>query len=298
MAALTLYCKDAVPTGATLHRSLQDGGSITAATTTTGWVADSNASAQSCLMVGGTEVARNAATWGTTLQPSAAPSTTLGDCWRTENTYNGTFANSNWVFTFGFRSVTAAYTGRLKLAIRIWRTTSQTGASAVELTSGRVVSAATGANLSTSADTTLTCTWTPGATVTLADEYLFVNTGIEITSAGGGTTQDFDFRVSSAGGYALVTPNFVLNTTFAPGIGADVVSGQTPVALRGSIFQPDIVQGVVSGQVPVALQDSIFQPGIAQVIVSGLAPTATVDAGAATDQPHVWMPLWGPLLAQ
>ncbi len=275
MAALTLYCKDAVPTGATLHRSLQDGGSVTAATTTTGWVANQNAIAQSCLMVGGTEVARTDATWGTTLQPSAAPSTTLGDCWRTENTYNGQFANSNWVFTFGFRSITAAYVGRLKLAIRIWRTTSQSGASAVELTSGRVVSAATAANLSTSADTTLTCTWSPGATMTLVDEYLFVNCGIEITAAGSGNTQDFDFRVSSPGAYALVTPNFVPNTTRAPGIGADVVAGLTPAAV----------------------QSAMMQPGSTALIVLGLAPTAAVSTPAA-DLFNLRRPLMAPLLAQ
>lgn len=211
MSVKTFNFKDAVPSGATLHRSLQDGGSVTAATTGTGWVAATLATGQSCLMVGGTEVARNAATWGTTLQPSAAVSTTLGDCWRSENTLSGTFANSNWVATFGFRSVTAAYAGRLKLAMRLYRSTNASGAGATEITSGRVVSAATSANLSTSADTTLTCTWSPGATQTFAGEYLFVQVGIEVTSAGGGTTQDFDFRVSSAGGYALVTPDLAFN---------------------------------------------------------------------------------------
>ena len=118
MAVKTFYFKDAVPSGATLHRSLQDGGSAPRPRPPLPAGRRHQRCRQSCLMVGGTEVARNAATWGTTLQPSAAPSTTLGDCWRSENTLTGDFANTNWVFTFGIRSVTAAYTGRLKLAVR------------------------------------------------------------------------------------------------------------------------------------------------------------------------------------
>src|SRR5690348_7814672 len=108
MSVKTLFWKDVVPSGATLHRSLQDcGAAPTTATTTTGWVADSNVLGQACLQNGGTEVARNAGTWGTTLQPSAAPSQTVGDAWRSELPFDGTFANANWTLTFGVRSVTA-----------------------------------------------------------------------------------------------------------------------------------------------------------------------------------------------
>jgi hypothetical protein len=207
MAALTLYWKNAVPTGATLHRSLQNGGAApSTATTTTGWVANQNAIAQSCLQNGGSEVGRTDATWGTTLQPSAAPSQTRGDCWRSELPLDGTFANANWTFTFGIRSVTAAYTGRLKLAVRVWRSSSPNGENAVELTGGRVASAATTANLSTSADTTVSFTWSPGSTKTLLGEYLFVNVGIEVTAAGTANTQDVDFRVGSA--YTIATSDF------------------------------------------------------------------------------------------
>lgn len=242
MAAKTYYFKDAVPTGATLHRSLQDGGSApTTATTSTGWVAATNAIGQSCLQNGGTEVARGAATWGTTLQPSAAPSQTVGDCWRSENTISGTFANTDWVFNWLMRSVTSAYTGRFKLAVRIWRSTDANGASATEITSGRVVSAASAANMSTTADTSLTCTWTPGATVTLAGEYLFVNVGIEITSAGSINTQDMDFRVGSTA--TFVTPDFAATQALTPGLfsnaattfhAATVAAGA--VALTAALF--------------------------------------------------------------
>lgn len=227
MAVKTFYFKDAVPTGATLHRSLQDGGTApTAATTTTGWVAATRAAADSCIQTGGTEYSRTGGNWGTTLQPSAAPSQTIGDCWRSENTLSGDFANTNWTFNFGFRSVTAAYTGRLKLAVRVWRSANANGTGAVELTGGRVVSAATTANLSTTADTTLSWTWTPGAVKSLSNEYLFINVGIEITSAGSGTTQDFDFRVNST--YTVVTSDFTVPvTTINATPGADSWAGTT-----------------------------------------------------------------------
>lgn len=207
MAVKTFYWKDAVPANATAHRSLQDGGTPpTTATTTTGWVANQNAIAQSCLQQGGTEVGRTDASWGTTLQPSTTPSQTTGDCWRSENALVGTFANTNWVFTFGIRSVTAAYTGRLKLAVRVFRTNNENGINAIQLTGSRQASAATSANLSTTVDTTVTITWSPGGTFDFNNEYLFVNTGIEITAAGTANTQDVDFRVGSA--YTLVTPDF------------------------------------------------------------------------------------------
>lgn len=261
MPVLTLLCKDAVPAGATLHRSLQDGGSITAATTTTGWNAGSNAIGQSCLMVGGTEVARNAAGWSTTLQPSAAPSTTLGDCWRTENPYTGNFASGNWVFTFGMRSVTAAYTGRFRLSMRIYASTNPSGAGAVQLTSSNFTGAATTASLTTTTDTVLTVTWPAGSIVTVAGQYLFVNVGIDITTAGGGTTQDMDFRVSSAAGYGLVTPNFTAGLTVTPGVGAIVATGNAP---------DDWI-------------DAIEQPGAGAAAITGLAPSVAVSSvGGAT----------------
>src|SRR5512141_543667 len=154
MAAKTFYWVNAVPGGATLHRSLQDGGTApTTATTTTGWVAGSHVAGDSCIQNGNTEIGRTNAQWGTTLQPDVAPSQTIGDCWRSENTLYGTFANTNWTFTFGVRSVTAAYVGRFKLAVRVWRAADANGTGAVELSSGRVVSAATTASLATNADT-------------------------------------------------------------------------------------------------------------------------------------------------
>ena len=240
MAVKTLYFKDVVPTGATLHRSLQDGGSApTAATTGTGWVAATNAIGQACLQQGGSKVTRNDASWGTTLQPSAAPTQTTGDSWRSELPLDGTFANTSWTFAFGVRSVTAAYTGRFKLAVRVWRSSNPNGTGAVEITSGRQASAATSASLTTTSDTAVSVTWSPGSAFNLRGEYLFVNVGIEVTSAGGGTTQDVVFRVGSTD--TITTSNFT-PTPIAPNLASTVASivAIPLLGLGATLLQPEL----------------------------------------------------------
>ncbi|AEJ01285.1 hypothetical protein Nit79A3_1453 [Nitrosomonas sp. Is79A3] len=229
MTAKIFYFKDAVPSGATLHRSLQDGGTApTAATTSTGWTAGTNAAGQSCVQNGGSKVARTSGQWGSALQPSAAPSDAIGDCWRSENLINGKFANADWTLTFRILSAASAYTGRFKLGVRIWRSADPTGAGAVEITSGRITSAATTADLSTSMVLSLPVTFTPGTEITLNNEYLFVSVGLEITSAGSGNLQDMLFRVSSS---ALITTSSfsnIFNTSGAlPGQGSAVNGSAT-----------------------------------------------------------------------
>lgn len=282
MAIKTYYFKNAVPTGATLHRSLQDGGTApTTATTTTGWNAGTNAAGQSCLQNGGTEVSRNSTTppWSATLQPSAAPSQTLGDCWRSENTLSGTFANTNWTLSFGVRSVTAAYTGRFRLAVRIWKSTNANGTGATELTAGRVTSAITAANLSTTADTTVSITWTPGATQKLSNEYLFVQVGIEITTAGGGTTQDIDFRVGSA--YTLVTPDFVLTSSgaFAASEAAvkDTFTSTGDIPVQGSLDRTESESDTLASTGDVVVQGDLIvtEAGFDTFNASGTVKTIT-----------------------
>lgn len=209
------YFKDAVPPGATLHRSLQNGGTAPPAIVMgTGWAIALNQVGSNCLMVGGTEVARTDPGWTATLKPAGPPSPTLGDCWRSEYPLTGTFDLGDWDFVFGLRSVTAAYTGRVRLAVRIWRSSNPSGAGAVELTSGRVVSNTTTANLSLTANAQLNITWTSAVPKTFNNEYLFVNVALEVTAVGNNTSQDAAFFISFATG--LITPNLVSSSrTFA-----------------------------------------------------------------------------------
>lgn len=126
----------------------------------------------------------------------------------------------------------------------MWASSDANGASARELTSGRVASAATTANLSTSADTTVTITLSPGAE-SLANEYLFINLGIEVTAAGSGNTQDVDFRVGSA--YTLTTPNFSPSITVnLTGIALPIVAGNL------TYYSPDVTVNLTGEVLPIA----------------------------------------------
>ena len=210
----TFYLKNAVPSGATLHRSLQDGGQPPVATIMGGWVAGTNVTGQSCIQNGGTVVPRADAQWGATLQPSTTVSQTIGDACRSENTLSGTFDNTDWNFAFGLISTSATqYTGTGKLAVRLYRSTDPNGASATEITSGRVTSSTTTA-LSKVDPQNVFWSWTPGSTVTLSNEYLFVQVGWEIVTAGSGILQNVVLCVDGAA-YQVITPifspTFVLN---------------------------------------------------------------------------------------
>lgn len=258
MAAKTFYFKDAVPTGATLHRSLQDGGTApTAATTGTGWIAGTNAAGQSCLQNGGSKVTRLDAQWGTTLQPVSNPSLTLGDCWRTENPIRGVFANTDWTLNFRVVSGIAAYTGRFKLAFRLWKSTDPNGASATEITSARITSAATTADLSTVTVTAIPITYTPGSTITLVGEYLFISVGIEITSAGGANTQDMQFRVSS--GATVVSPEFTENFILSCASGSYTATGlDSTLVVSHSLLCDTGVYQLVSNSAVLTLEYSLL----------------------------------------
>ncbi len=231
MTARRFYFKDAVPPGATLHRSLQMSKPAPARSTTgTGWIAGTNAAGQSCIQKGGSQYPMAGSNWGSTLQPSAVPSTTLGDCWRSENPINGKFANADWKLAFRMVSSASAYTGRFKLGVRIWRSTDPSGAGATEITAGRITSEATTANLRRDAVLSVPVIFSPGAETVLANEYLFFSVGLEITSAGSDDRQDILFRV---GPLARIT-----TTNFTPGpklraameSGIDTASAQVAIA--------------------------------------------------------------------
>lgn len=292
MAAKTFNFKDAKASTSNFG-SLQDAGTITAATTGTGWVADQKAIGQACILNYGVKITRTDAQWGTALQPdsASAPNNTAatgaGDCFRSENTLSGIFANANWTIKFGFRSVSAAYAGRLKLHIRVWKSTSATAASGnTELTSSTQVSAATSANLSTTADTTLTITWSPGASFTFTNEYLLIQVGIEVTAAGSANTQDVVFRVDSASGYAITTSDFTVTapgSVAASGAGTFSPKGGAQVGFAGAGSTSFAAHENAASKINAAGVGSFSPAGVAakrgSVGFSG-AGTATVKSGA------------------
>ena len=184
-----------------------------ASTMGTGWVVAKLAAGNFSKLLYGTE--RASGTFSTTdaLTTPAAPAS--GDSWRTENTISGIYANANWTLTFRVRAVTAAssQTGRVKC--RIWRSVNADGTSATQITSS-ILTGSTTAALSTSADATSTVTFTPGGTVTLNNEYLFIQCEWEIVGVSGNNSGDVDFRASAS---TVATAN-ITNTSVASASGA------------------------------------------------------------------------------
>jgi hypothetical protein len=190
MAALTWYFKDAVPSGATLHRSLSESASgISAAITGTGWTVGTTVAIRYCLQNGGSKQA--AANFSSTAMPSVAPSQSVGDCWRTENTYTGGFDDSSWVFTLGLESVSAAASGTVLIRIRLWHSTDANGVGATEWT-GSTQATTTVGPLSTSSPTTLSVTWSPTLPMSTkaVGEYIFVQIALEVITASGSSSAD------------------------------------------------------------------------------------------------------------
>lgn len=246
MATKTYLFTNSNTTG---NLDLQDGGSVTTATTGTGWNVGANAAGQCHIMVAGSEVSRSSGSWGTTLRPDTSniPYTAS---WVSPQ-ISGVFASGNWTVTFGFRSVSRAYLGRLKLAVRVFKDdVPQGNSNPVEVTSARYASAATTANLSTSSDTTLGITFAMPE-LTLNNQYFFIVVGIEITSAGSNVNEDMDFRVGSALGYAVATTDFSSNITLN-------LTGQPLPSVAGNLG-PAAAFTATGISVPIATGTLVYQ---------------------------------------
>jgi hypothetical protein len=208
VAVKSLYFKDAAPSGATSSLSLQDGGTApTGALMTTGWTVGKIATANMSPMSARQKQVTGSFTTSdrlTSIQSQSAA------CWRTENPFTGTFANTNWTLAFRVRcSVASSQTGRIKL--RLWKTTAVDLLTnpPVEITSAVLVGTTTAA-LSTTVSATSTVTFTPGAAITLNNEYLWVHCEWEIITASGNNSGDVLLYVESAG--VITTPDFIATT--------------------------------------------------------------------------------------
>lgn len=201
-AAKTFYIKNAAAAGSNFG-SLQDGGAVTTATTGTGWTVGTTAATAYSLMAYGTKQA--AATFGAGALPAVAPSNVAADAWRTESPLTGTFLAGTWTFSASVIAVAAAASGAGKLRVRLWRDTSATGATAVELTTSTVTTGQW-TNLLTSAAQNLSGTQSI-AQFDLVNEYLFMQMACQIDTASASASGDVVFRVDSTNS-RIVTPSF------------------------------------------------------------------------------------------
>ena len=128
MAAKTFYFKDAAASSSN-HGSLQDGGSApAAATTATGWTVSKTATGNFSAQDYAAEQLNSTFSTTSSLASSSGPNNTTGDCWRSENTINGTFANANWTIAAQLRAVTSGGDQDGRLRVRIWRSAARSRA--------------------------------------------------------------------------------------------------------------------------------------------------------------------------
>jgi Concanavalin A-like lectin/glucanases superfamily len=150
-------------------------------------------------------------------KPAALITSALANALKTPAALNGSFANTSWAFTFAVRAGTlSAQAGRIRM--RVYRSVNADGSGATEITGATQVGT-TSTVLSTTADVTTVVTWSPGATINLANEYLFFVLAWEITTQAGSNSADVLLRTGSTGpaGSRLVTPDFVPAQTLSIG---------------------------------------------------------------------------------
>ncbi len=212
MATKTFYLKDSAASGSS-HGSLADGSAPSNNSTSTYFTSGLLSTSKYALMIWNGNPTVDSAT--------AHPTASLGtsDAWRSENPLTGVFAAGNWVVSIRTTDNTSNNTtGNLRC--RLWRSTSPTGAGATEITSSaQDLSALTPG--ATSNDTTKTIAL--GA-VTLTNEYLFIQFGINLTLGNLCCTQP-NFGVGATRSL-ITTPNFTLNYFMSAAVGAFTETGQ------------------------------------------------------------------------
>ena len=192
--------------------ALVDGVAQTAASRTDGWTVAKIAAANSSDFDAGTKQASGSfSTQSGSPKPSSGFLTGANaNSFKTPVALTGTFAASSWVFTFAVRAGTASsQAGRIRM--RVYRTPDIALGPWNPLDGGTTQVGTTSSALSTSADVTSVVTWSPGATITLNNEFLLFQIAWEITTASGSNSGDVVIRTGSSGstGSRLVTPDYV-----------------------------------------------------------------------------------------
>lgn len=192
-------------------RTLQDGGTPPAAAITGfGWTLGTNAAGRSCFL----NANAVSSSFSANLRPDVGGSAGAGSSGtlRSDVINSGAFAAGQWTFSFGLRSVTVAATGTIRLRLRVFRNSVEgfglgTETTTTELTSSTQVGATAGP-FSTSSDVVASVIW-DAPPISLDNEYLFVELGVEIVTASSSASADVVFVVGSQ--YGASTPAFVVD---------------------------------------------------------------------------------------
>lgn len=267
-SAKTFLLKAATASGANFG-SLQDGGSLTSATTTTGW--------GNGILSGGyygpmTYGATSSSGWSITPAPDTILNNTSGnaDAWRTESKYTGTFLAGTWTFATSLIASSAA-TGSGKLRFRLWRGSDPTGYLAVQLTTS-VVETNNWSNLTTSTAQNLSGTQSL-TSITLNNEYLFWQMAMLTVTANDAVSATQMIRVDATNS-KLVTPSF------APALPAsNVKSVVTQSGRNGAIVKPGKSLGPVVPQTYYQMRGWYAAGGVYETWVATGAPSMTPPSG-------------------
>ena len=181
-----------------------------------GWVVDSKAAPNFSPFRPATLQAAN--TFVTT-EPTAF--STYG--FRSPAVMMGTFSDANWVLTVKVRSGATYYAQTGTVRFRLWRSTDATGASATQVTPGWQASS-TISFTAAAQEQTATVTWTPGATVALTREYLFLELEWSADNSGGNASAEVRL-VFNDGVAKLDTPDYTVAAMIT----------QEPIEVLGSV---------------------------------------------------------------
>lgn len=159
-------------------------------------------------------VERTASTFATSpIEPDGSIDSSIGDCWRSLNTYNGTFDAGNWEFYMAVIAVTGGGAMDGNAGFRLFRSANADGTGATEITAGRL-EGGTVTNLTTTQQVS-SHTTTSIASFTVTNEYIFIQVGWEITGAGSMTNHDCIHRIGTTASRVIST-NFTSSVTEDP----------------------------------------------------------------------------------
>ena len=204
-SVLTFFCDNPEQSGSSA--GLLNLSTPAASTSTTGWTCGTTVAARFSLQTYRTEKA--AATFTATVVPNAAPAGKAMDCWRISTATTGDFSAGTWYSSLSVIAVTNGGAMDGNALFRIWRSANADGTSATEITKSRMTGT-TVTNLATTVAQSSSASTQVGA-FSLANEYLFLQCGWQITGAGGNANADCLVRLGSmqaTSGSGLVTPSF------------------------------------------------------------------------------------------
>jgi hypothetical protein len=200
MAAVTWYVTSSL---ASVHQDMSETspGAEGYATPATGWVVGTGATNYKQL-----QAQTEAGSFDATVHPDGTLITSApGDCFRSTNTYTGTFDTGNWTIDLAVRAQTGGGTHDGNAGFRVFSGAAADGSDAVERTSARQ-EGSTVTDLATSATQKSSATFSVD-TFSVTNEYIFIQVGWERTGAGDNANRDVNIRVGT-GATVVTSANF------------------------------------------------------------------------------------------